>query len=94
MRKQNKFLFWSVNFDAKKSRADGRKVPKKLAVSGPKLEEIQLAAKMLGLQPEIVYDATHPRSPWLRIGLVVVAKKESKGKTLKMIAEELSNMRG
>jgi signal recognition particle subunit SRP19 len=94
MRKQNRlFFFWPVYFDAKKSRADGRRVPKRLAVPSPKLEDLQLAAKRLGLQPEIIYDASHPRTPWRRTGLLIVPKKESKGKTMKIIAEELSNLR-
>jgi signal recognition particle subunit SRP19 len=93
MRKQNKIFLWSVYFDAKKTRADGRRVPKKLAVSEPKLEELQLAAKRLGLQSELVSDAAYPNSPWRKTWLLVVPKKESKGKTLKRIAEELSNLR-
>jgi signal recognition particle subunit SRP19 len=93
MRKQNKIFLWSIYFDVNKSRADGRRVPKKLAVSAPKLEEIQRAAKRLGLQPEVVPDAAHPSSPWLKSGLLVVPKTESKDKTLKKIAEELSKLR-
>jgi signal recognition particle subunit SRP19 len=93
MRKQNKIFLWSVYFDANKTRTDGRRVPKKLAVSAPKLEEIQIAAKRLGLQPVTVSDAAHPSSPWRRTGLLVIPKKESKGKVLKKIAEELSNLR-
>lgn len=93
MRKQNKIFLWSIYFDTNKSRADGRRVPKKLAVSAPKLEEIQRAAKRLGIQPEVVPDAAHPSSPWLKSGLLVVPKTESKDKTLKKIAEELSKLR-
>jgi signal recognition particle subunit SRP19 len=93
MRKQNKIFLWPVYFDTNKSRADGRRVPKKLAVSAPKLEELQMAAKRLGLQTEVVSDAAHPGAPWRKTGLLVVPKKESKCKTLKRIAEELSNLR-
>jgi signal recognition particle subunit SRP19 len=93
MRKQNKIFLWPVYFDANKSRTDGRRIPKKLAVSAPKLEELQIAAKRLDLQPEVVSGAAHPSSPWRRTGLLVVPKKESKSKTLKRIAEELSSTR-
>jgi len=93
MRKQNKIFLWSVYFDASKTRTDGRRVPKKLAVSAPKLEELQVAAKRLGLQPEIVSDATHPSCPWQKTGLLILPKTESKGKTLKNIAKELSSLR-
>jgi signal recognition particle subunit SRP19 len=93
MRKQNKIFLWPVYFDSNMSRNDGRRVPKKLAVSAPKLEELQRAAKRLGLQPEIVSDATHPNSPWRTSGLLVVPKTEPKDKTLKKIAKELSELR-
>jgi len=93
MPKQNKMFLWSVYFDANKTRSDGRRVPKKLAVSAPKLEELQMAAKRLGLQTEAVSDSAHPSSPWRRTGLLVLPKKESKSKTLKRIAEELSSIR-
>jgi len=93
MRKQNKIFLWSVYFDASKSRTDGRRVPKKLAVSAPKLEELQIAAKRLGLKPEIVSGATYPSCPWQKTGLVILPKTESKGKILKNIAKELCSLR-
>ena len=93
MRKQNKIFLWPIYFDSNKTRNDGRRVPKNLAVSAPKLEELQRAARRLGLQPEIVSDAVHPSSPWRRSGLLVVPKNESKGKTLKKVAKELSGLR-
>lgn len=93
MRKQNKIIFWSVYFDANKTRTNGRRVPKSLAVTTPKLDELQRAAKSLGLQPEIVFDTAHPSSPWLKTGHLVVPKTEPKDKTLKKIAKELSDLR-
>jgi len=93
MRKQNKIFLWSVYFDASKTRTDGRRVPKKLAVSAPKLEELQRAAKRLGLQPEVVSDAKYPSFSWQKTGLLIIPKTESKGKTLKNIAKELSSLR-
>jgi len=93
MRKQNKIILWSIYFDANKTRTDGRRVPKNLAVSAPKIEELQRAAKRLGLQPEVVSGAAHPSSPWLKTGLLVVPKTESKDKTVKKIAKELSDLR-
>ena len=93
MRKQDKIFLWPVYFDSNKTRTDGRRVPKKLAVSAPKLEELQIAAKKLGLQPEVVSDAAHPSSPWRKTGLLAVPKKEPKSETLKRIAENLSKSR-
>ena len=93
MRKKNKIFLWPVYFDAKKSRANGRRVPKKLAVPDPKLEELQVVVKRLGMQPEMISEAAHPGSSWRRTGLLVVIKKESKSKILKRIAGEFSNLR-
>ena len=93
MRKQNKIFLWPIYFDSNTSRNDGRRVTKQLAVSAPKLEELQRAAKRLGLQPEIVVDAVHPSFPWRTSGLVVVPKQESKGVILKKVAKELSDLR-
>ncbi len=89
MRRQNKIFLWPTYFDTNKTRKEGRRVPKKLAVSAPKLEELQRAAKRLGLQPTVISDAAHPISPWQRSGLLVIPKKETKGKTLTKIAKEL-----
>jgi signal recognition particle subunit SRP19 len=73
---------------------EGRRVPKKLAIPSPKLEEIQKALKRIGLQPEIVPDAVHPRFPWQKTGLLIIPKKDSKAKTLRKIAKELLDIRG
>ena len=73
---------------------EGRRVPKKLAVPSPKLEEIQKAVKRMGLQPEMVPDAVHPSSPRQKTGLLIIPKKYSKVKTLRKIAKELLVIRG
>lgn len=94
MRKQNKIVVWSIYFDINRTREQGRRVPKKLAVASPKVEELQRAAKRLGLQPETVFDAAHPSSPWRRSGLLFIPKKEPKVETLNKVARELLNLRG
>lgn len=71
----------------------GGESQKKLAVSAPKLDELQRAAKRLGLQPKIVSDAAHPSSPWRKTGLLKIPRKESKNITLKNIGKELSSLR-
>jgi signal recognition particle subunit SRP19 len=93
MRKKNKFFLWSIYFDSSKTRNEGRRVPKNQAISSPKLVELQRAAKKLGLQSEVIFDAAHPRSPLRKTGLIIIPKTESKSITLKKIAKELSNLR-
>jgi signal recognition particle subunit SRP19 len=93
MRNKNKVVLWSIYFDSNKTRREGRRVPKKLAVPSPKIEELQRAAKRLNLQPETVFDAAHPSSPWQKSGLLVVPKNESKEQILDKVAKELSKLR-
>jgi signal recognition particle subunit SRP19 len=93
MRKQNKIFLWPIYFDANKTRREGRKVPKKFAISTPKLEELQRATKKLALQPMVVSDAAHPSFPWLKTGLLIIPRKEPKSETLEKIARELVKLR-
>lgn len=94
MRKKDKIIVWPVYFDSTKTRAEGRSVPKSLAVSSPALQEIRRAVEGIGLRAEIVSDAAHPRKPLRKTGLVIVPRKGSKPQTLRKIAEELVNIRG
>ncbi|MCW4022160.1 MAG: signal recognition particle subunit SRP19/SEC65 family protein [archaeon] len=93
MRKKNSILLWSSYFDSTKTRTGGRKVSKNLAVSSPKIEELQSAAKRLGLQPEVNLDAAYPSCPWKNVGYIVLPKTEAKTETIKKIAKELSILR-
>lgn len=93
MRKKDKIILWPVYFDSTKTRLEGRRVSKNLATSKPKLNEIQMAIKQTGLQPEVVLDAGHPSVPWQKTGLIVVPKSDSKTQTLRMIAKELLKVR-
>lgn len=93
MRKQDKVILWPAYFDSTKTRGEGRKVSKKLAVPSPKVSELKEAAEKLGLENELVLDACYPKTPWLRTGMLLVAKKEPKNQLLKKIAEQLPKIR-
>lgn len=84
---------WPVYFDSIKTRLEGRRVPKNLAVPAPKLEELQKAVEQAGLQFEVIVDAGHPSSPWQKTGLIVVPKSDSKTQILRRVAEELFKAR-
>lgn len=94
MRKKDKIVVWPVYFDSTKTRAEGRSVPKSLAVSSPKLEEIRKAVERMGLRAEVVLDAAHPSNPLRKTGFLFVPKRGSKTETLREIAKELVNIRG
>jgi len=93
MRKQDKILLWPTYFDSNKTRLQGRRVPKSLATASPKLEEIQNAAKSIGLQPEAVLDVKYPKNSWQKTGYISIPKKGSKTQIIRKIAIKLVNMR-
>jgi len=93
MRKQDKIIMWPVYFDSTKTRGDGRRVPKGLAVPSPKILEVKEAVKKMGLSYEVVLDAGYPKTPWLKTGMLLVTKKESKEKVIRKIGKQLLKIR-
>lgn len=93
MRKQDKIIVWPVYFDSTKTRGNGRRVPKSLAVSSPKVLEIKEAVEKLGLDYELVLDAGYPKTPWLKTGMLLVTKKEAKEKVIRKIGKHLLKIR-
>ena len=93
MRKQDKIIIWPAYFDSTKTRGDGRRVPKSLAVPSPKILEIKEAVEKLGLSHEVVLDAVYPKIPWLRTGMLLVKKKEAKEKVIRKIGKQLLKIR-
>jgi len=93
MRKQDKAIIWPAYFDIARTRNEGRRVSKNMAVQSPKSLEIQEAALKLGLKHEIVLDVGYPKIPWLKTGMLLVEKKGSKEQILKSIAKQLLKMR-
>jgi len=93
MRKQDKIIIWPAYFDSAKTRKDGRRVPKDLAVSSPKVLEIKEVAEKLHFECEIVMDVAHPRTPWLKTGMLLAKRNEAKEQMIKKIAKQLVKMR-
>jgi len=93
MRKQDKIIIWPAYFDSAKTRKDGRRVPKDLAVSSPKILEMKEVAEKLHLECEIVMDVAHPRTPWLKTGMLLAKRNEAKEQMIKKIAKQLVKMR-
>ena len=85
-----RFRHWTclypIYFDANKSRAEGRRVSKKLAVENPLAREICDAIFRLGLQMVLEAEKTHPKD-WANPGRVRVLLKES-GQT---VGDKVSN---
>ncbi|MGC8997789.1 MAG: signal recognition particle subunit SRP19/SEC65 family protein [Candidatus Bathyarchaeia archaeon] len=94
MRKQDKVILWPAYFDSTKTRGEGRKVPKVLCVPSPKITELKEAAEKLGFECEVVVDASYPKTPWIKTGMLLVTKREAKNQLLKKIAKKLQKIRG
>ena len=90
MRRQDEVVLWPVYFDSSKTRAEGRKVAKKLGKLSPTLGMIEKAIVNLRLSYKLVPDAAYPSSPWKKTGLVLVKRVRPKYQILKEVAEELS----
>lgn len=93
VRKQQKTILWSVYFDSSKTRKEGRRVPKSVAVPNPTLTELQKAAQRLGMKPETEDSLMHPATPWQKTGRIRVQKKETKKSALMKIAREMLAIR-
>ena len=93
MRKLDKFIIWPAYFDSAKTRKEGRRVPKNLAIQSPKAMEIEMAAAKLGLKYEAVQEVSYPNKPWLKTGMVMVEKEGAKEKVIARIAKQILKTR-
>lgn len=93
MRKQDKAIIWPAYFDLNRTRKDGRRVPKNLAVHAPKVEELEAAARNLGLRSEVVVGVGYPKVPWQKTGSLLVEKKTPKEQILRNLAKQLMKIR-
>jgi len=93
MRTQDKSIIWPAYFDQTKTRKNGRRVSKSLAVQSPKIDEIKIAVERLGLKHKFAPEAGYPKTPWLKTGLIMVEKKGSKEQVVIQIAEQLLKLR-
>ena len=93
MRKQEKAIIWPAYFDQAKTRKEGRRVPKSLAVQSPRITEITAAVTKLGLEHEVTTEAGYPKTPWTKTGMMLVEKTASKEQVINEIAKELLKLR-
>jgi len=93
MRKQEKTIIWPAYLDSTKTRKEGRRIPKNLSVPFPKISEIEEALEKLGLEYELVSEAGYPKTPWLKVGMILVKKNEPKDQTIQKIAKQLLKIR-
>jgi len=93
VRKQDKAIIWPAYFDLAKTRNKGRRVPKNMAVPNPKIEELQTAARRLGLKNEVATQMSYPKVPGQKTGSIMVEKKTPKEQVIKNLAKQLVKIR-
>jgi signal recognition particle subunit SRP19 len=89
MKKLDKAIIWPIYFDSAKTRKEGRRVPKNLAVQSPKIMELKAATDKLGLKNEMHLETHFPKMHWVKTGMLLVEKKEAKEKIIQKIAKQL-----
>ena len=91
MRSRKPYLiFWPQYLDAKRTRAEGRRVPKKFAIERITAKDFHAAARHLGYNAQLEPNYRYPRSWWDDPGRVVIdTKGKKKSKVLLEVAKEL-----
>ncbi len=85
-------VIWTVNIDKKKSRSEGRKIPKRFAIPNVRLSELVDACKELGLNFR-AEEKKYPRCWWEEGGRVFVEKIDKKTKLMIEIAKKIAEIR-
>lgn len=89
----NYYVIWPQYFNSRLSRGEGRRVPRKIAIESPSIEEIFNACKELGFDAIIEKDKCFPRTPWDKSGRILIKRVDKKSKTLLKICETLRKNR-
>ncbi|MEM2226239.1 MAG: signal recognition particle subunit SRP19/SEC65 family protein [Candidatus Bathyarchaeia archaeon] len=95
MKRPGKMVIWLENLNSSKSRGQGRKIPKSLAIDSPTLEELERASLELGLKVDSKERASRPRSWWERSGYLIVDRGgRPRSEILRSLAIAIRRMRG
>jgi signal recognition particle subunit SRP19 len=94
LRQAGKAIIWPANINSSRSRKEGRRIKRSLALDSPKLSEVFESAKKLGLNSEIVEKASRPSNWWDKTGYVIVDRAgRSKLRILVEIAQTIHKSR-
>lgn len=93
MKKSAELVLWVAYFDATKTRREGRKIGRNLAVEKPTADELAKAVEMLRIPYKIDKSAAYPRAWWEKSGRILVSKVMPKGKMIVSVAKNLRNVR-
>jgi len=94
LKQSGKMVVWPAELDSTKSRSEGRRLAKSQAIQAPRVDELELAAKRLSLDPEVSPNSALPSRWWEKTGHVLVKRADrSRSKTLKDLAAEILKIR-
>ena len=85
-------VVWKVNLDRRKSRSEGRRIPRRFSVPNVKLAEIVEACRELGIQCK-AEEKMYPKCWWEEGGRVIVPKTGSKTELMIKIARKIHEIR-
>ncbi len=91
-RGEDSYVIWTVNLDRKKSRSEGRRIPRRFSVPNVRIDELAKACEELGLKYE-VERKRYPRCWWEEGGRVRVEKRMKKTELMIRLAEKIREMR-
>ena len=94
MRSRTPFhVYWPQYFDIKRSRSEGRRLPKKLAIEKISIDLIAKSARRLGYTAEVEGNYRYPRSWYDPPGRVLIdTKGKKKSKVLLEVAKEIKKL--
>ncbi len=93
MKDKGKLVIWPAYIDKKRSRNEGRIISRKTSVESPTINEIDKAAKKLGLNPEVEGDKAYPKSWWENRGRVLIDNNAPKTHLSRRICATIKEMR-
>ena len=94
MKDRGKLVIWPAYIDQANSRSMGRIISRKNAIKEPQLNEIEKAAKQLGLNPEVETKKAYPKFWWEVSGRVLIDDNGPKSAIAKQISLSIKKMRG
>lgn len=94
MKQAGKCVVWPENINSAKSRREGRKLPKDVCVDSPKIGELEIAARLLGLPFESAHNKARPGHWWEKSGYLLVDRSgRRKLQLLREMAREVAKLR-
>ncbi len=89
MEEKKAWVLWPEYFDAGRTRAEGRKVKKELAVADPTLEMLEKAIQKLDLAYATQAEKSYPGAWYDKKGRILVEKSLTKPELLVKVGEIL-----